>query len=394
MAYLLNRNPAARIECLHALVQFIYNKFGSYSEFSLNGVKFKREEKNIHQFCSLLVDSPLGTKYCPYKQNPLDDAGCSLTNGIDEDTTKSKEVSNTINALHALGFVNRNGKKVKITPLGIQFSNAKYGSHEMQCIIKKAVLHYGPIIGVLKQIMDIVDQDGNFSSSDIKVGYPNTRETVSFKKHNVSLSSGSQRDSNTRTRSCLLAWLTTAGFIKPKDLEDIPSGKYPHMFYRDFLNQNHRGDRLYKLIEKPNFDNFITECPLDYSNLTKLTAALRENNQSVVREATMLYENKINNRRFAILYFLNEAYKKHSKILFDNILTFFHLHCDDFIITDDNLSSVIQNELEIANMAGIPFDTITIDGKIYIKPLTGINIDELSIGAPQNILDILKTTTL
>ncbi|MGI6717955.1 MAG: hypothetical protein ACOX4D_02190 [Bacteroidales bacterium] len=394
MAYLLNRNPAARIECLHALVKFIYSKFGSYNEFSLSSVKFKREEQNIHEFCSLLVDSPLGTKYCPYKQNPLDDAGCSLTNGVNEDSTKSKEVSNTINALHALGFVNRYDRKVKITPFGIKFSKSEYGSKEMQDIIKQAVLNYGPIVGVLKQIIDIADSKGYFNSANIQVGYPNTKEIVSYNKCNVTLSSGSQKDSNTRTRSCLLAWLTTAGFIKPKDLESIPKGKYPHSFYKDFLNQSHRGDRLYQLIEKPVFDNFITQRPLDYSNLTKLTAALRENNQSVVREATLIYEPKINNRRFAILYILNKAFQSGTKVLFDNILTFFHLHYDSFVITDDNLPSVVQNELEIAYMAGIPFDTINNDGQIFIKPLTGININELSIGAPKEIINILENSTL
>lgn len=394
MAYLLNRNPAARIECLHALVKFIYSKFGSYTEFSLRSVKFKREEQNIHEFCSLLVDSPLDTKYCPYKQNPLDDAGCALTNGVNEDSTKSKEVSNTINALHALGFVNRNDRKVKITPFGIKFSNSEYGSKEMQDIIKQAVLNYGPIVGVLKQIIDIADSKGYFNSANIQVGYPNTKEIVSYNHCNVTLSSGSQKDSNTRTRSCLLAWLTTAGFIKPKDLESIPKEKYPHSFYKDFLNQSHRGDRLYQLIEKPVFDNFITQRPLDYSNLTKLTAALRENNQDVVREATLKYEPKINNRRFALLYILNKAFQKGTTVLFDNILTFFHLHYDSFVITDDNLSSVVQNELEIANMAGIPFDTINNDGQIFIKPLTGINIDELSIGAPKEIINILENSKL
>ena len=390
MAYLLNRNPAARIECLHALVEFIYNKFGENTDFTLTSVKFNRDERNIHEFCSRLIDSSLGTKYCPYKQNPLDEAGCSLTNGVDEDSTKSKEVSNTINALHALGFVNRNDRKIRITPFGIRFAKAKYGSEEMQEIIKEAVLHYGPAVGVLKQIINVADGEGNFNSADIRVGYPNTKETVVYKNHNVVLSSGSQKDSNTRTRSCILAWLTTAGFIRPQDLNDVPKGEYAHMYYRDFINQSHRGDRLYKLVEAPDFNGFEIQKPLDYSNLTKLTAALRENNQSIVREATMLYEPKINNRRFALLFILNEAYKNGKSVLFDNILAFFRKHSELFVITDDDLEYVIQNELEIATMAGILYDIVSMDNQMYIKPLTGVNIEELANGVPNELIDTLK----
>ena len=327
MAYLLNRNPAARIECLHALIQLIYDKFGSYHSFSMSGVKFKRKSENIHKFCTLLVDSPLGTKYCPYKQNPLDNAGCSLTNGVDEDSTKSKEVSNTINALHALGLVERIDRNIKITSSGIKFSKVQYGTAEMQELIKNAVLNYGPIIGVLKQICDIADpKTCIFDSNDIQVGFPNTSETVTFNNYEVALSSGSQKDSNTRTRSCLLAWLTTAGFIRPVDMPALQANEYAHIKYRDFLNRLHRGDRKYILVEEPLFENaeFTTKKPLNYSNLTKLTAALRENNQAVVREATMKYEARINNRRFAILYFLNKAFQSDKLLLLDNIITFFH----------------------------------------------------------------------
>ena len=394
MAYLLNRNPAARIECLHALVEFIYNKFGENTDFTLTSVKFNRDERNIHEFCSMLIDSSLGTKYCPYKQNPLDEAGCSLTNGVDEDSTKSKEVSNTINALHALGFVNRNDRKIRITPFGIRFAKAKYGSEEMQEIIKEAVLHYVPAVGVLKQIIDVADGEGNFDSTGIRVGYPNTFESVVYENHNVLLSTGSKSDSNTRTRSFILAWLTTAGFIRPQDLKDVPRGEYAHTYYGDYINQSHRGKKLYKLIEKPDFAGFITQRPLGYYNLTKSTPSLREKGQKIQREATMLYEDKIKNRRFAILYILNEVHKTRENVLFGSLLTFFQNHPDLFVITDKNLSAVIQSELEIANIAGIPYDIVCVDDKIYIKPLTGLNMEELAKDAPAEIIDILKQSTI
>ena len=111
MAFLINRTAAARIECLHALAQLIVEKFGVDGRpFSLKDVKFDRNAINIHQYCTLLKEDELVGKYCRFKENPLDDAGCSITNGVLSDTTKSKEVSNTINAMHALGFVERVGR--------------------------------------------------------------------------------------------------------------------------------------------------------------------------------------------------------------------------------------------------------------------------------------------
>lgn len=398
MAFLLNRNSVARIECLHALVQLAVAKFGNDEAFTQNEIKFSKTELNVHKYCGLLKDSPIGIKYCPYKQNPLDDAGCSLTNGVEEDTTKSKEVSNTVNALHALGFVKREKRYIRVTSLGIKFAKASYGTEEMQGIIRQAVLNYGPVIGVLKQIIDNVDNDNVFLTSNIRVGYPNTAEAVLFHGYQVRVSSGSKEDSNIRTRSVILAWLTAAGFIRPAELPALQAGECAHCKYRDYLNLPHRGERRYILVNAPGFfkDNhaFVTEMPLDYKNLTKQTAALRENNQALVREATMLYENRINNRRFAILFFLNRAYENRTKVKYSDIITFFQLYKDWFVISDRDLGEIVQNELDISSMAGIPFRVEEADGEQFLIPITGVNMKELSQGAPMELINILQNMTL
>ena len=121
MAFLINRTAAARIECLHALAQLIKSKFGQ-ENFALKDIKFDRSSENIHQYCSLLKNSDLMGAYCRFKDNPLDDAGCAITNGANSDTTKSKEVSNTINAMHALGFVERKGRSMKLTQEGVVYA--------------------------------------------------------------------------------------------------------------------------------------------------------------------------------------------------------------------------------------------------------------------------------
>ena len=82
MTYLINRTPPARLRCLHYLIQFACDKFG-LNEFFMGDLLFDPKQKNIHDYCKLLIiDKNLNQKYCPFLQNPLSQAGCSLTKGI------------------------------------------------------------------------------------------------------------------------------------------------------------------------------------------------------------------------------------------------------------------------------------------------------------------------
>lgn len=146
MAYLINRNPAARFDCLYSLVNLINAKYGCSKSFSLNDVKYNPDVDNVHNYCKLLQVSDFGVNYCPYLQNPLSDAGCNMTNGIKLDSTKSKEVSNTVNALHALGFVKRSDRSVKLTQSGLAFAEESYGTQKMQDIISAAIVNFGPVV--------------------------------------------------------------------------------------------------------------------------------------------------------------------------------------------------------------------------------------------------------
>lgn len=387
MAFLINRTAAARIECLHALARLIVEKFGSYGKpFSLKDVKFDRNMTNIHSYCTLLAENELVGKYCRFKENPLDEAGCSITNGVLSDTTKSKEVSNTINAMHALGFVKRTGKKVSITSFGVKFAKENYGTAEMQNIIKKAVLNYGPVVGVLYGLSNYNKGD-RFNVSEIKVGYPSPSEFVEFKGMQIELSAGSTKDSNTRTKSCILAWLTQAGYIKPVNFEPSNS-PYPHIAYRGYINSEHRMEQIYEVIEIPTTQ--ITDRPLNYDNLTKMNFCLRENGQAVVREATLHFERKIKNRRFAILFLLNLAFQNHVALAIDDIVDVLRADKDKFVISEENIEETVSIEIEIAFMAGIPYVIRQMNGKVYLQPTKGLNMEELEIGAPQDVINILN----
>lgn len=388
MAFLINRTAAARIECLHALAQLIVKKFGVYgNSFNLKDVKFDRDAINIHQYCTLLNEDDLVGKYCRFKENPLDDAGCSITNGVLSDTTKSKEVSNTINAMHALGFVERVGRKVRITSFGIRFAKAKYGTADMQAIIKKAVLNYGPVVGVMYGLSSYNPGD-TFNVSEINVGYPSPTEFVKYNGSMVELSAGSTQDSNTRTKSCILAWLIQGGYIRP--VHFIPSNysPYPHIAYRDYINSEHRTEQVYEIVEFPNAE--ITDRPLNYDNLTKMNFCLRENGQSVIREATMFFEAKIKNRRFAILFLLNLAFQNKTAISLCDIIDVLKEDKDKFVVSEEDLEETISTEIEIAFMAGIPFIRRYMNGKLYLQPAKGLNLDELEVGAPQDVINFLN----
>lgn len=387
MAFLINRTAAARIECLHALAQLIVEKFGAYGEFfNLKDIKFDRNAINIHQYCTLLYEDDLVGKYCRFKENPLDDAGCSITNGVLSDTTKSKEVSNTINAMHALGFVERVGRKVRITSFGVRFAKATYGTADMQAIIKKAVINYGPVIGVMNGLSRYNPGD-TFNVSEISVGYPSPTEFVFYNGSFVELSAGSTQDSNTRTKSCILAWLTQAGYIKPTHFRPSNS-PYPHIAYRDYINSEHRMGQVYEIIEFPNIE--ITDRPLNYDNLTKMNFCLRENGQSVVREATRYYETKIKNRRFAILFLLNLAFQNHTAIALNDIIEVMNADKNKFVVSEEDLEETISTEIEIAFMAGIPYVLREMNGKCYLQPTKGLNMAELKTGAPQDVINFLN----
>lgn len=386
MAFLINRVPASRFECLHSLVQMLYHNFGTNSTFTILDAKYEPGEYNVKSYCSLLEKFGDELSYCPYLDNPLDPKGCNLTNGRTADSTKSKEVSNTINALHALGFIKRTGRTLKVTDSGELFAKTKYGTKEMQDIIHLAVTNYGPVVGVMAQITQLCQDGISFSTKDICVGYPNTEEFVNFNGRMIKISSGSTDDSNTRTKSCIITWLTTAGYIRPTSWPKLNNGEYAHYTYRNKLNSGHRGESQYILVEPINFElwKHTTLCPLDYTNMTKLTAALRENDIADVRLATMNNESRIQNRRFAICYFLNYAFDHHRYLDINHLKELFRKYPDYFIVSDSNIEEVIESELGIANMAGIPYKIVEVEGTIKIYPLTGLNTKEMSSVIQQN----------
>ena len=323
----------------------------------------------------------MGIQHCRYKA-ALDRAGCSLANSIDVDTTKSKEVSNTVNSLHGLGLVTRNNNRaVTLTPLGKKFAETDFYSEDMHPIIVKAVLSYGPMVGLLGQVLQ--KNTGNFVTSELMVGYPITEEKVTYNGSRITISSGSEQDSNTRTRSCLIAWGISAGFFKPKNLQAYAANR-AHIDSAPYILVERRGEREFKVLDIPKItqNNFCVKRTLDYNNLTKNSRALRENNQAEVREATMQSTAVIQNRRFAILHLLNNAFKKSQTVSIDAIVDFLKSNRDLYVLNLTELKKIVLIEIEIANSAGIIVER---SGQ-ELRPMNEIDLNELSQGAPAALI--------
>jgi hypothetical protein len=368
------------------MCKLINKKFETTHYFKLNEIKFNPNAVNIHSCCDYLTKiENFDIKHCRYK-SALDRSGCSLTNSIEVDSTKSKEVSNTINSLHGLGLVTRDEKgTVLLTQLGKKFAETDFYSEDMHPIIVSSALNYGPMVGLLGQILkkDAVE----FDTSNLVVGYPATEEKVTYKGSRITISSGSEADSNTRTKSSLIAWGISAGFFKPAN-HPFYNYKSAHIASALYILGEKRGQRKFNILKIPRItdNNFLVKRTLDYKNLTKNAKALRENNQSEVREATMQSTAVIQNRRFAILYLLNNATLNNQTISIDEIVDFLRGNSELYVLNLTELKRVIQIEIEIANSAGIILERVD----QTLRPMNAINISELSKGAPTHLLADIK----
>ena len=60
------------------------------------------------------------------------------------------------------------------------------------------------------------------------------------------------------------------------------------------------------------------------------------------------------------------------------------------VISEEDLEDTISAEIEIAFMAGIPYARRYMNGKLYLQPTKGLNMEELEIGAPQDVINFLN----
>ena len=385
MSYLINRNPSGRIICLHSLLTYLYSKFKT-EPFTLSDLKYDSQSKfNIHQNCPLLVKLPsISFKVCPYLENPLSNAKCYLTQSIQEDKQKSKSVSDAFNALEGMGFVKRVDKGGVITKSGIAFISEKFSSPNTLKRLQEGLLSYGPFVGLIHELSE---KSKIVNRSEIKLGYPVTNEKVDVKGNKITLSTGSQQDTITRTRSVLFIWASTAGFLLPDGIKQPSNDELWHVSMMPYIeSKKWTISKFHITIPKDLFSKkLFVRNPLSYNAMTKSTKALRERNQEEERTITLKYEPIITNRRFALIYGLAKKSEGNQRLNIRDYLAELKKYSDLFVVNSSDFERVMEIELDICGVCGIPYNR----DKFELTPLTLLDIKELSVGAPGSLIKIL-----
>lgn len=389
MSMLLNRKYGSRLECLYYILCSKYERYGTTEWFSLGDLKYDDDDEyNVHKHCGLLIEC-IGIKCCPFLQNPLNNSKCYATQSVNSDSTKSKAVSDIGGSLEALGFIIRNQKKFKISKEGERWVKSSFGTAEWEEVALEGVLSYGLVIGFLSKIRDNEDL---FSYSGIYMSYPQTDEVVRYKDDNgdtvfINISTDSRRDSNTRTMSRIIGWCVAVGLLEPQVNTNNANSKLAHIKYRDFINRGELTVRTYKKTElcKNIFSKKrVVMNPLAFSRLHKNVGSLRENGGGTLRRATMEHEKHIRNRRFAFVYILNKYSQKNEKLSFSRLISAMKEFESEFFSPGNVAEDIMSTEIEIADIAGIPFD---VEGD-YLIPLTTINEEVLLEDAEDSAIDL------
>lgn len=341
---------------MHALVRHIDADSRLTSGFrSTSDVKVQASGHLITHVCSqLIVDNALGRTYCPFKTNPLDKGICYLTNSSESDTTKSKESSNSVNSLEALGFLEKSSDGMFVlSSTGRQFSSVSVGSREFTQLVRNGVTNYGPAFGFLAQL---VNNKAMLSTpSRVILGYPPTIERVVVGGKSLLLPVGSKKDSNSRTRTTLLRWLVAGGCLVP--LGSKATGREPVIEYRSLLNSSTipRAKFAVTDVGMAAVENCPkVRAPLDYENtLKKLT--LRELGQQEQRKALLRCADIVRNRRAAIALMMSNAAERGTSVSIDEILEAFKSNLDLFGIQGKVDRSVVESEVSVAFSVGVPF---------------------------------------
>jgi hypothetical protein len=386
MAYLINRNPSGRILCLHGVLQYLHHHWGD-GPYEISNIKFDSQRSpNIHHF-SVCRSDEFGFESCRYLTNPASLAGCALVNSLQEDLQKSKSASDVFNALDGLGFIERRGNTGLLTELGKAFIQAELKSERWERVLREAISGYGPFVGFMRHVEKFQSSE-LWRRSSIPFGFVDTGEEVSFEGTIVRLSTGSQGDTITRTRSILTTWGVAAGYFCPKNFAKNVNMHTPSQVkYWDYLMAPRWPDGFLNAEILADLDLVFVSRPLSYNNLTKSTKSLREVGQGSQRRASLLFEEKVRARRFAIAYALSESCKRQKSIDSSELIALM-TELDIFVVDSSQANETLRQEFQNAFVIGTPFEQV--DGT-RIRGLSEVDYDVLSEGAPEQVVEAVAS---
>ena len=389
MTAIINRTPTGRLISLHSELRYLKTRYGT-SKFELKGLKYDEEAKvNPLMFFPLAVNNPSIGIYDPYLNNPLSPAKFHLTQSIQYDTQKSKSASECLNALEALGWIERFNNLSNLTEKGLAIAAYPYEDKNLFKLMRESVLGYGVFVGFLYKCYLNLDINGFIIKNSVEIGYKDTHEFIHFDGRNIPISTGSQKDTIVRTRSTLFAWAISTGFALPAN-HNIPTNRSKwHVDTLKEITSKHWGwSKMKMFIDDSLFDgSHFVERPLSYRWMTKSTKALREHGQQNIRNISLQEENKVKNRRYAIVYCLALCSRENIGLNYDKFIDQLLKYPDLFVVSNNEFKPVMQIEKDIAVVSGIPF----VEKGNILKPLTKISIENLTKDAPLEVIKIIDT---
>lgn len=383
MSYLINRNPSGRLLCLHGLLQYVSYHWGD-GPYEIKNFKFDATKSpDIHDF-SPCLSTEYGFRSCRYLENPSSLAGCGLVNSLVEDTQKSKNASDVFNGLDGLGFITRKGNTATITALGKRFISASRDSAEWELVAREGAQNYGPFVG-LTYLASLFPKDQKWSRSQVRLGFSETGEEVAFDGEMVTLSTGSQSDTITRSRSSIISWGVASGYFIPNRFIQKLNDKPSQVQFQEYLMAASLADGFWNTGLVYEQSTAVVNRPLSYHQLVKSIRSLRENGQESQRNASIQWESAIKNRRLAIAYALNESAVLDKPLIFSEFVNELS-QMPDFVINKAEMASVLGTELQNAFVIGTPYRVLP--GNL-LQGLRTVDVSVLSAGADEAISDQL-----
>lgn len=384
MAFLINRNPSGRLLCLHGLLQYVQHHWKD-GPYEIKNFKFDSSKSpNIHAF-SPCATTEYGFQSCIYLDNPSSLAGCGLVNSLVEDTQKSKSASDIFNAFDGLGFITRNGNTANITDLGTEFIACDRSSAQWELIARKGAQNYGPFAGLIF-LTSQLPKEKKWNRKDISLGFSETGEEVAFEGGLVTLSTGSQNDTITRSRSSIISWGVATGYFSPgktrpeKSKSPSQVTNYNYLMAPKWTDGFWNSDLVYET------NTSIVQRPLSYNQLVKSIKSLRENGQEAQRNASLQWETVIKNRRLAIAYALHRSAEINKPLIFDEFFAQLSVS-RDFVVSSPNFAQTLAAELGNAFVIGTPYTLLK--GNL-LQGVRKVNLDVLTSGADSKVIEFLE----